>query len=79
MSIIETLASKLGCEIEYDYDCIRATAPHGKCFEQGLHELVSVFGGSNMTETEALSDMAERLAFYQLEDCKQVDCDWCKV
>ena len=72
---------RLGCFLTLDHDCqcYRASAPDGKRFESGLHELIAVFGdgfiGNGATKAEAREDLSYRLRGYAaLESCDDL-CD----
>jgi hypothetical protein len=58
--------------------CYRVTAPPGRRFEPGLHELVSWYQEA-VWMPEAREALAEMLAdpTYGVEDCDDPDCDWC--
>lgn len=73
--VLKNQCQILGCTLELDEpcQCYRATAPDGKRFAPGLHELVAVFGsgyiGNNLSKADARSDLAYRLRGYAvLED-----------
>jgi hypothetical protein len=63
---------------EEDDICYRATAPHGFCWEPGLHELVANFGRMDMTKAQARQDLIERVKMFSPLPCIDPDCDWCK-
>lgn len=80
---------RLGCSLELDSECqcYRATAPSGRCFESGLHELIAVFGagfiGNGATRAAARADLGYRLLGYAAlgscdESCSVRNCDLCR-
>ena len=88
MRELKTKADEIGCTIELDEDgqCYRAISPVGKCWDQGLHELIAVFGpgviGNDCTKEEARQDLLERMIEHQslLDECSDYrdgECDYC--
>ena len=78
-------AKRVDCLIEADEDCqcYRATAPPGRRWEPGLHELVAVFGGGILgndgTRAGARADLLRRIEEYgYTETCDDAVCDWCR-
>lgn len=77
--LVESRRLGVSLQLDQDCQCYRATAPDGKCFDPGLHELIAVFGGGVIgnggTKAEAREDMLERLRGYDsLSECRDVEC-----
>lgn len=70
-----------GVVVENDREggAYRATAPLGKRFEPGLHELVSWYEGESTWMPSAREDLGARLAdpTTSVEACDDPECDWC--
>lgn len=80
----ETKKRGLTLELDEMSQCYRATCPEGYCFEEGLHEVIAVFGdgiiGNGWSKAEARADLLDRLRedVPTIEICRTVPCDWCE-